>query len=224
MLACRPQGACQRIARAGRAFKIAGAQADTLGLQKDAVAAALDVERTTVCTAAALVGNDGICRRLCVASCAGLVERLAGAGEPLLEAAECLVVGHDRSASGSQRRRRAFQRGKLILQAAGALLDARQLHPRLGEFVGRPLPDSLQLLATPGKAVACQLQLLGERLLLLVELGGLVLPHRSAEEDQHDQQSPHRAQQHGKERKQRDRRPGNGGFAAHAAFPLRRAA
>jgi hypothetical protein len=74
VLACRTQGAGQWISRAGRPFEIARTQSDSLWLQEDTVAAALDVERPTVRAIAARIGHDGVGRRLRIASCTGLVE------------------------------------------------------------------------------------------------------------------------------------------------------
>ena len=159
MLARRPQGACQRIARARRTLEVARTQPNAFRLEKDPITTALDIERPTVCAVAARIGHDGIGRRLGVAPGAGLVERLACTGEPLLQPAERVVVGSDHCALGGERRRRAFQVRKLILQGPRTLLDARQLHPRLGELLGRPLADAIHLLATPSEAVSRQLQL-----------------------------------------------------------------
>ena len=215
VLASGPQRAGQRIARAGRPFEVARREPHPFRLKEHSVDAALDVERPAMGAVFADVGNDGVGRRFRLQFRASLVERLTGARKPCLER---IQIGVDRPRCPRlELREQSLKFFELIREFAGVILDAGQLKACRRQIGGGAVAHPGKLLDPPAQALLGEFQFgdVGR------SRGIGPLPHRSAEEHEQDQQRPHRAEQHGEKRKQRDRRPFDRASAAHAAFPTR---
>ena len=171
MLPRRTQRTGQRIAWPRRPLEVRRAQANALRLQKHAVATALDVKRSAVRAAAAGKGHDGIGGGLCLAVCAGLLERLPGTDKPRLERTKRSPIGSHNSRGRLQCRGNAFKLRILVLKGAAVFLNAGQLHPRRGEVCGGSLAHSRELLAPPDEVVPGQFQFLLKLFAGLARLG-----------------------------------------------------
>ena len=120
---------------------------------------------------------------------------------------------------------------EFVGQLPRVVFGAGQLHPRFGECVGGAVAHLAELLNPPAQLLAGEFEfsplglLRQHRLRAGLLRGGLTGFFRgAAEDDQHDEERPHRAEQHGEKRKQGDRGARLAASATHAAFPVRRMA
>ena len=177
----------------------------------------------------AFVGHHGVGRRLLCKLLLRLVVRLAGLGELPFEFEDRAVVGL--SSFAFERLNQTGQGVEFVGELPRVLLGPCQLHAGLGQVVGGAISHRPHVVDPPAKLLAGELQLFpfvccGRRSRRAGRVGRSNARQlcRTAEDHQHNEERPHRAQQHGKERKQRDSRARLGTGSAHAAFPVRRMA
>ena len=237
LLAGRADGGGQRIAGAQRFVEIGLGENDVLGLQHDGVAATFDIDGAATRAIGTIVGNDGIRFRTVGGCLLGLGQSLLGLGDPAFDLPQFLFTGSDEAA-----RFQSFVGGlfglpgeflELIAEPPAVVFDMAQHQPGLGQLGLGFLARLLQLFDPP----LDHFHFRGDAGLLLGVLGRRFLDGLQArlasDEEQQEHERPHRADQHGEERKQREARgpsPGTRCVAAvpgqpkrfHAAFEVRR--
>ena len=177
-----------------------------------------------------LVGHHGVGRRPQGEFLGGSIELLAGLGQLPLEF-EDRFIGRRVASVALECLGGAGQRFELVGQLPRRLLGAGQLHPRLCQLLRGAVADTPNLVDPPAELLAGEFELAslsrrrgGSLCLGLLRSRDAGLLRGAAEDHEDHQQRPHRAQQHGQERKQGDGGARLGAGSAHAAFPVRRTA
>ncbi len=190
----------QRIVGSQRAFEIGGPENDLLGLEDDGVLAALDVDGAASGSMGTFIGNDGIRATPLECLAPGLVHTMLHPVDLRRQFAELLLHGRLPLGVGSgllQLLPGTFHFGQLLPESARVIFQMAQLQMRVGQLrLG--LPERLSVMAdTP----ADQFELLFDVLfrLSLLRFGHLrgLQSGVASDDDQHQDQRPHGANQHG---------------------------